>query len=490
MEENKNLPQPLINFNQNLELYSKVVSSNINGFSVYSDEQLAIETFSFLYMLCKKTVPNPYGYWSFFLDDFSKTYKYYQNLTVTYDLELCERYLKDEQGINLKDIPYLLQKEKEKFKKEGLPSPDTNRSTFFVFQRFGNILYELKEIEFPFPQKTQTVIYNSGDASKFGKANTLIDDFIVYYNNRGNRIGIDFKPNFALLESNYTLFDIINLETLPQLRKGNLTKGYFFLSSGLNDILTNKVEDLKIKVNDGCSLFNINFAELRKNKYELKKKLELLNGHMPDYLKFNISEDKLTNTSKHNYLLVLSLKEKKQITKTDISNINKIRYESYYRKKLYDIYVNYHLNIQKDNKLEFLDWLGQVDIDLEYKKIAYIDSQAVVYKRKLLIDSPEVIYEFLPEITLNKKELFDKLKKDKSLSFFDKIDIKNYDEFLSRLEPLDKYYKNKTLHYSIDLFKKFNDEISMVLYKPKEDQFFVLKKKQTSLIPELIDNEA
>lgn len=492
MEDNKSLPQPIIAFNQNLELYSKVISSNINGFSIYSDEQLAIETFTFLYMLCKKNIPNPYGYWSFYLDDFSKTYKYYQNLTVSFDLKICEQYLKDEKGIDLKEIPTILKREKEKFIKEGLPSPETNRSMYFIFQKFGNILYELKENDFPFPQKTQTIIYanNTGEASKFGKANTLIEDFVVYHNNRGNRIGIDFKPNLALLESNYSLFDIINLESLPKLRKGNLTKGYFFLSSGLNDILTNKSEDLKIKVNEGCSLFNINFSELRKNKYELKKKLEVLNALMPDYLKFNIEEEKLTNTSKHNYLLVLSLKEKKQITKTDISNINKIRYESYYRKRLYDVYVNYHLNIQKDNKLEFIDWLAKTDLDLEYKKIAYIDAQAVIYKRKLLIDSLEVIYEFLPEITLSKTELCEKLRKDKSLSYFEKMDIKNYDEFSGRLEPLDKYLNNKPLHHSIELFKKFNDDVSTVLYKQKEDQFFILKKKQISLVPELAANEA
>lgn len=120
----------------------------------------------------------------------------------------------------------------------------------------------------------------------------MINDYAVYYNNRGNRIGIEFKPNLQLLESNYKLFDIINLESLPLLRKSNLTKGYFYLSSGLNDILTDMKSDLKIKVNDGCDLFNINFAELRKNKYELKKKLDLLNGFMPKYLKFNVSEEK------------------------------------------------------------------------------------------------------------------------------------------------------------------------------------------------------
>ena len=188
-------------------------------------------------------------------------------------------------------------------------------------------------------------------------------------------------------------------------------------------------------------------------------------------------------------MLVLSLIEKKPITKTDITNINKIRYDSYYRKKLHDCYVNYHVNIQKDDKLDFEDWLNQHSIDLEYKKYAYIDSQAVIFKRKFTLDSPEVIYEFLPDITLNKKELRGKLLKDKSLALLEKIEIKNYDEFQSRLEPLDKHFKNKTLHYSIDLFKKFNQEVAMVLYNEKDNEFYILRKKLAQLIPEFVDTE-
>ncbi len=81
------------------------------------------------------------------------------------------------------------------------------------------------------------------------------------------------------------------------------------------------------------------------------------------------------------------------------------------------------------------------------------------------------------------------LLKDKSLALLEKIEIKNYDEFQSRLEPLDKHFKNKTLHYSIDLFKKFNQEVAMVLYNEKDNEFYILRKKLAQLIPEFVDTE-
>jgi len=483
----ENLPEASLDFNsQNLELYSKVISTNINGFSVYTDEMLAIETFSYLYMLCKKELPSIYGSWAFFLDDFAKLYNYKSHLTSFYDMELCKLFLHSEylDGVNLKNIPTILINEKEMFLREGLPSVDTNRSLAFAFQKFGNILYELKEINFPFSSKTSTFINEHGDATVYSKANTLISEFAVFFNRLGKRIEIEFKPNLNLLENNYRLFDIINLEDLSKLRKSNLTKGYFYVATGLNDIFTARQEDFRIKVNDGCKAFNISRSVLRRNKYELKNKLETLNNFMPNNLKFNITEDKIVASSNHNYMLILSLENKRTISKAEIIHINNIRYQSYYRSKLYNVYVDYHININPNEpKLSFQDWISNNDIDKEYKMNAYIESQAVIYKQKFTKDSPEVIYEFLPEIAQSKDELHLKLKKDTALLKMSQIAIKNVAEFKKRLVPIDTYYKDKSLHYSIALFKRIHPEVVHVIINEGNEFFVLLKEPKEIKIP-------
>ena len=382
-------------------------------------------------------------------------------------------------GLNIKNIPAIFTKKKEYFLINGLPTVESNRALAFSFQIFGSMLYELKEIGFPFSNKIITFINENGDTALFGK-NTLISAFAVNFNVSKRRIGIEFKPNLNLLENNYRLFDIMNLEGMGKLRRGNLTKGYFAVTSGLNEILTGNQEDFKLKVNDGCKAFNINYTELKKNKYELKLKLEELNQFMPKTLKFRISEDKLIDVSKHNYMLILTLENKQTLTKDDFNKINKIRYDSYYRGKLHNAYLDYHVNIPNDiNKLSFEEWLMDIDVDREYKMNAYIEAQAVVYKRKLTKDSPEVIYEFLPDITLTKQELRTKLKKDNNISAMERIAIKNMDEFKKRLIPLDIYYKDKALHHSITLFKQLRYEVASVIYNEK-DEFFVLRKNVSS----------
>jgi len=479
----ENLPSKIIDFeSQDIDLFSKVVSSNINGFSVYSDEQLAMELFSYLYMLCKRKTPNIYGNWTFFLDDFAKLFNYGSNLTRFFNMDLCKLYLHSDtmDGINIKNIPAILQREKEYFLMNGLPTVESNRALAFSFQIFGNMLYELKEKGFPFSNKIITFINENGDTALFGKSNTLISAFGVNFNVSKRRIGIEFKPNLNLLENNYRLFDIMNLEGMGKLRRGNLTKGYFAVTSGLNEILTGNQEIFKLKVNDGCKAFNINFTDLKKNKYELKLKLEELNQFMPQTLKFNITEDKLTDVSKHNYMLILTLENKQTLSKDDYNKINKIRYDSYYRSKLHNAYLDYQVNIPNNiNNLSFEDWLTDLDIDKEYKMNAYIEAQAVVYKRKLTKDSPEVIYEFLPDITLTKQELRIKLKKDKAISVMERIEIKNMDDFKKRIIPLDIYYKDKALHHSIILFKQLRCEVASVIYNEK-DEFFVLRKNVSS----------
>ena len=63
------------------------------------------------------------------------------------------------------------------------------------------------------------------------------------------------------------------------------------------------------------------------------------------------------------------------------------------------------------------------------------------------------------------------------------IAIKNVAEFKKRLVPIDTYYKDKSLHYSIALFKRIHPEVVHVIINEGNEFFVLLKEPKEIKIP-------